>query len=104
MISLTITEADNQAAADNRAKHVVEHGHDKMWAWDVCKCCPVAQAFNRERPEHTWLVNRNGARPAGALSYWYRFSTPLRQALDAYDQSKGEKPILGVFRVYTHEH
>ena len=97
---ITITAEDNQRALEAR------DAADERYKWDVCRTCPVAQAFDRVFPNLDWLVNRNGARPNGARSYWYTLSKSLIKALDTFDQSIIDGglivPILGTFEIFNH--
>ncbi len=97
---LTITAEDNTHALEARD---VANAADKYC--DTCSTCPVAQALCRVMHPIQWFVNRDGARPKGARTYWYTFSPMLVKAIDSFDQSckAGHPvPILGTFQIKTH--
>lgn len=94
MITLIITQADNDTAAENEATST-----DTFW--DIVAHCPTANALSRMHDNMLWFVNRDGARPAGSQRYWYQFSAPLQRAIDAFSQHR--TPILGIFQLHQHK-
>ncbi len=100
-MTLTITDEDNV-----RTQESFHAAKREGKSWDVCACCPVAQALCRQHPPFMWLVQRAGARPNGSPRYWYSFSRSLVRALDSFDEDfKHNKraQLTGTFIIYTHK-